>query len=101
MNSTIYIRKENEDRWSAITDKSAWVNAYLSKNPPNSVVIKERLEPMEPVATYSSPDKFVPKPPDPETGDPCCIKAKPCKHWQWNGEEQAYINELTGEVREP
>lgn len=45
MNSTIYIRKENESRWENITDKSAWVNAMLEKSPPNSKVIAEQLEP--------------------------------------------------------
>lgn len=43
--ANIYIRKENEERWNAITDKSAWVNAYLEKSPPNSVVVKRGLEP--------------------------------------------------------
>lgn len=45
MNSTIYIRQENENRWESITDKSAWVNAMLEKSPPNSKVIAEKLEP--------------------------------------------------------
>ena len=45
-------------------------------------------------------EAWAPKPPDPETGYPCCTKSKPCKHWIWNGEEQAYINELTGEIKE-
>lgn len=45
MNSTIYIRKENEVRWDNITDKSAWVNAMLEKSPPNSIVEREGLEP--------------------------------------------------------
>ena len=44
--------------------------------------------------------EFVSKPPDPETGYPCCIKARPCRHWQWNGNLSAYINSLTGKARE-
>lgn len=45
MQCTIYIRKDNQERWKSITDKSAWVNAYLEKSPPNSVVISKNLEP--------------------------------------------------------
>lgn len=49
MRENIYIRKENEDRWKAITNKSAWVNAYLSKSPPNSIVEAKNLEPEKPI----------------------------------------------------
>ena len=45
MRENIYIRKENENRWQAITNKSAWVNAMLSKSPPNSIITREGLEP--------------------------------------------------------
>lgn len=27
---------------------------------------------------------------------PCCKLPKPCKHWQWDGVEQAYVNSLSG-----
>jgi hypothetical protein len=47
MQTTIFIRKRNEERWQSITDKSAWVNAYLEKSPPNSIVEKKGLEPVE------------------------------------------------------
>lgn len=43
----MYIRKENEERWDNITDKSAWVNAMLEKSPPNSIVEREKLEPID------------------------------------------------------
>lgn len=43
---------------------------------------------------------FVPKPPDPETGYPCCTKQAPCKHWIFNGAESHWKNELTGKTRE-
>lgn len=26
----------------------------------------------------------------------CCANTRPCKHWTWNGEEQAYVNSLSG-----
>lgn len=43
---------------------------------------------------------FVPVPPDPMTGYPCCTKQKPCKHWSWNGVDSSWVNELTGETRD-
>lgn len=35
-NATIYIRRENEDRWKNIADKSEWVNDMLTQYPPKS-----------------------------------------------------------------
>lgn len=43
---------------------------------------------------------FVPSPPDPITGYPCCQKQAPCKHWIFNGAESHWKNELTGKIRE-
>lgn len=101
MQTTIYIRKDNEERWNSITDKSAWVNAYLSKSPPNSIVDKMNLEPRPmSVPGVVKGSEFVPRPPDPETGYPCCLGKRPCKHWQWDGNLSAYINSLTGKERE-
>lgn len=40
----IYIRNDNQDRWEAITDKSAWVNAMLEASAPNKVVLDKGLE---------------------------------------------------------
>lgn len=47
-----------------------------------------------------SAESFTPRPPDPVTGYPCCQKSSPCKHWVWDDIETAYINNLTGELRE-
>lgn len=44
-------------------------------------------------------DVFVPRPPDPQVGYPCCQKPAPCKHWKFNDIEQHWVNELTGEVK--
>lgn len=30
---------------------------------------------------------------------PCCLRAKPCIHWQYNGED-AYVNVLTGDRKD-
>lgn len=43
---------------------------------------------------------FVPKPPDPATGYPCCQKQVPCKHWSFNGADDLWINILTGETKD-
>lgn len=29
----------------------------------------------------------------------CCQKAKPCKHWAWNGIKEAWVNTLSGRER--
>lgn len=42
---------------------------------------------------------FVPKPPDPILGYPCCQMKRPCKHWIWDSGLQEYENSLTGEHR--
>lgn len=49
--------------------------------------------------TSPNPEPFVPKPPDPITGYPCCQLNKPCKHWTFNGLEGVWVNELTGKTR--
>ncbi len=43
---------------------------------------------------------FVPRPPDPELGYPCCQKNSPCKHWTFDGVEDIWTNTLTGATRE-
>lgn len=36
-----------------------------------------------------------------ESGEfPCCKLPKPCKHWQWDGVEQAYVNTISGRKKE-
>lgn len=46
------------------------------------------------------PKEFVPKPPDPVTGYPCCTKQTPCKHWAWDSMESCWKNTLTGVTKE-
>lgn len=50
--------------------------------------------------TQNSSTPFVPRPPDPTTGYPCCMNQAPCKHWTFNGAEGQWKNELTGNTRE-
>jgi hypothetical protein len=45
-------------------------------------------------------EELKPAAPDPSTGYPCCLNdVKPCKHWQWDGVQQTYVNLLTGELK--
>lgn len=44
--------------------------------------------------------EFVPRPPDPKTGYPCCSRQSPCKHWQFDQNEVVWVNSLTGARRE-
>ena len=34
--------------------------------------------------------------PQADASGECCKLPKPCKHWQWDGVEQAYVNSLSG-----
>lgn len=46
MNTTVYIRKSNEDKWNSIEDKSKWVNERLDdalRSPGISVKVEEVL----------------------------------------------------------
>lgn len=59
-------------------------------------IIKEELSKREPVTS-----RFVPRPPDPDTGYPCCNKSTPCKHWAWDNVESLWKNTITNKTREP
>lgn len=54
----------------------------------------------QPVKDEVTSSEFVPKPPDPEKGYPCCQGKRPCKHWVWDESTgEGYVNTITGEVR--
>lgn len=40
MNSTVYIRKENEETWKAVENKSEWLNERLDHK---TLVVSDRL----------------------------------------------------------
>ena len=120
MRVNIYIRKENEAAWNSLADKSGQVNHWLSEmqgapvaepfNDADILAVKKALDEAR-VPTDNrevlfsdgtiSNSGFTPKPPDPETGYPCCLLKRPCKHWQWDGVKSLYVNELTGKEKEP
>jgi len=31
----------------------------------------------------------------------CCSKNTPCRHWQWNYDKEAYVNSISGRIKEP
>ena len=30
----------------------------------------------------------------------CCLKKNPCVHWQWNADQETWMNSITGELKE-
>lgn len=75
MNATIYIRKENEDKWNSIEDKSAFVNLALGGTdvPVVNSAIKQRKE----IEKILEPHLTVMKEKKMATGD---TDYKLCKH---------------------
>lgn len=58
---------------------------------------------LPPVAqpAFRPSEVFVPRPPGPTSGLTCCSNlAKPCRHWQWDGNFAEYRNSLTGQTKE-
>lgn len=103
----VYVRNDDLDRWRAVERKSEFLHLALNRLP--SPGFSE--EPVKPrvvlpisggvaIPGVVTGAAFVPKPPDPETGYPCCLGKRPCKHWQWDGNKSAYVNSLTGKERE-
>lgn len=103
----IYIRQADYERWLAIKDKSQFISDCINRRPTGGFSEEPVLVAQTPLTTtvpYAAGlvlgADFVPKPPDTETGYPCCLGKRPCKHWQWDGNKSAYINSLTGKERE-
>lgn len=103
MRANIWIRKEDEEKWNQIDNKSEFIHQALNRE-----VIEDKIAfdmwkkfPMGEEEKKRIEDNFVPRPPDPDTGYPCCEKKRPCKHWHFNGDKGKWINELTGKEREP
>lgn len=55
--------------------------------------------PADPLDALAS-QAFVPRPPNPLTGYPCCERPAPCKHWVFDGNEGVWRNNLTGTTRD-
>ncbi len=126
MHITIYVNKKNAELFQLEAEKSKLINNLLERHYFDTVEggktqddihaeIKAQHEALvdakvPKVGRYvGTPDGkihgpttevFVPRPPDPETGYPCCQGKRPCKHWVWDGNLSAYVNSLTGKERE-
>jgi hypothetical protein len=55
--------------------------------------------PVTNIPNITTGNTFVPKPPDPEYGYPCCKGRSPCKHWTWDEITSLWTNTLTGATR--
>ncbi len=87
---SVYIREEDDDKWLALDNKAEFVHNAL-----NGGEVITRFE------RGKEPEVFTPKPPNPETGYPCCLnERKPCKHWTFDGTLGLWANSLTGKTRE-
>lgn len=104
-----YIRNEDMDKWKALPNKSEFIHDALGalQDIPMAYdpVKKEVLgKPVKDILTtipgVVKGSDFVPKPPDPETGYPCCTRAKPCKHWVWDDTDTVWRNTLTDKTKE-
>lgn len=70
--------------------------ALLEERPTQQLPAPSIVDPLDALAAQA----FVPRPPDPEKGYPCCQREVPCKHWQWDSSVGVYNNSLTGATRE-
>jgi len=52
------------------------------------------------IPSVVSGGQFVPKPPDPITGYPCCRGSAPCKHWVFEEIDALWKNTITGATRD-
>jgi len=85
MRTNIYIRKENEDKWNAIPDKSKWINTLLSNSDDTSRYGTVKETPAGPMVEVLSADL----PPASKAGkEPLNTETKDyslCKHNQVKG----------------
>lgn len=93
-------------------------NTILEKQPNKSQFIEDLIlghrEPLQPATGGITREEvmelikslkevkvpFVPKPPDPDIGYPCCTGKNPCKHWVWDDVDTLWKNTITGATRD-
>lgn len=74
------------------------VMPQLLETPKGSVLTPKSVPTNLPNTTTGA--QFVPKPPDPEFGYPCCKGISPCKHWIFDETDAVWRNSLTGKERD-
>ncbi len=89
-----YIRNEDMEKWKSLDNKSEFIHNALSKINTVDTIFpgNQRLQPPAPIE-QSVLDSLPVTP-------ACCLKKSPCKHWIWQGEQMAYVNSISGEIRE-
>ena len=103
----IKISDELEERLKYVPNKSDFVRQAIQEKldgntePSVPSVGITREEVIQLIKEYAPKQEagFVPKPPDPILGYPCCQLKRPCKHWVWDSGLECYENTLTGEQR--
>jgi hypothetical protein len=85
-----------------IISSNTWVPEAESKAGLSKEEVLDLIKTYLPLgpSTPNNSTVFVPSPPDPITGYPCCQKKSPCKHWSFDGAESVWKNELTGKTME-
>lgn len=104
---TVYIRNEDMEAWKKVPHKSQLIHeaiiGYTGHATVPGVTTADKLQEEgldefdKFMLDYSKPGK---RPPHPKYGYPCCHGKTPCKHWQWGGDEGAWVNSLTGETKD-
>lgn len=97
MQATVYIRPQDEDKWKLLKNKSEFISNALNGV---SFEITSKAGSDFTIKQAQPSGEFVLRPPDPDTGYPCCTKKTPCKHWQFDSDKGKWVNILTGEERE-
>lgn len=98
MRTHIWIRKENEEKWEAVADKSDWVNRKISED--DAIIISASMGPT-PVARSKEitlGGKDVTEKVQLGLERACCLANKPCQHWSFTGDH--WLNSLSGRVKE-
>jgi len=89
MNQTIYFQKDIWDKFKDEPFKSKVINELL----------KESYNPIS-TGKVNTPSDSVSITSNINLGRACCIGKNRCQHWLWNDTQAAYVNTLTGEVRD-
>lgn len=105
----IKITDELDSKLRTIPNKSDFVRQAIEEKlegklqpsvDSSGITREEVIELIKLHSISSEPKPFVPMPPDPHTGYPCCEGKKPCKHWIWDSGLTCYVNTITGKQKE-
>lgn len=112
---TVYVRSEDLESWKNIEKKSEWLHNQLAGAGTSSPTlpqygmrapVRSTNVPIEKIISALG-GKTVQEPDAKEQAlldslpvvPGCCLLKTPCKHWLWSGEQMAYVNTISGEIR--